>query len=415
MRNPLFRKEAVENKTKNFVSTTTMVSPLSFLVFSLFVFLLAVCVVALLFLGRYSPKDTVRGYVTTTVGGVEVYGHSDGTILELLVSEGDSVSKDQDLLSLSTSRAIGHSSATRKQVIVALRSEQSDLLLQTQREKDAFKVQEQFIEEEISSLRTRLKLLGKQRKDLAKGLQLSEQALRRLTTLDASEFVSQKDKDQARAAIVEFRLRLGDLDLTTDAVQSNIRRKQLRLIEIPVVRDGHDAEMRVKYHQLSIKIAESMGRDMQRVLAPSTGIISGLLVREGQTISANSPLLNIVPANVKFFVEILVPTRSIASVRSGASVKIRYDAYPYQKFGTHEGIIESVSRTTVLPSDRRFRITVAEPVYLARVQILDQGVRAYGELQPLQSGMTLTADILRDERRLIQWLFDPLIGATQKL
>ena len=102
-----------------------------------------------------------------------------------------------------------------------------------------------------------------------------------------------------------------------------------------------------------------------------------------------------------------MPTRSIAFVRSGAPVKIRYDAFPYQKFGTFNGVVDHVSRTTVLPSDKRFRITVTEPMYLARVRISDQ--------QSLQSGMTVTADILRDERRLIQWIFDPLISATKKL
>ena len=210
-------------------------------------------------------------------------------------------------------------------------------------------------------------------------------------------------------------MRFQDLDLTADSIRSDIRRSQLRLVEIPLLRDTRDAEMRVKYHQLSIEIAESMGRDMQRVVAQSAGVVSGLLVREGQTISAHSPLLNIVPEFGEFFVEILVPTRTIAFVRSGAPVKIRYDAYPHQKFGTYDGVIDSVSRTTVFPADKRFRITPTEPVYMARVRVPDQDVSAYGESQPLQSGMTLTADVMRDERRLIEWIFDPLISATQKL
>jgi membrane fusion protein len=411
----LFRKEAVENRSNSFVSNSTMVPPLSFSAFSLFIFVVSVCIVAFVFFGKYSPKDTVRGYVTTTIGGVEVYAQSDGVILELLVAEGDTVSKNQEILSLSTSRAIGHSAATRKEIITVLRSEQADLQLQAQREKDVFDVQEQGVKEEIASLQTRLALLSDQRVVLGGGLKLSERALERVTKLEASEFVSQADQDRAMAAILEFNLRLRDLDLTADSIQSDIRRNQLRLVEIPVLRDTRDAEMRVMYHQLSIRIAESMGRDMQRVVARSAGVISGLLVREGQTISAHSPLLNIIPEYGEFFVEILVPTRTIAFVRSGAPVRIRYDAYPHQKYGTYDGVIDSVSRTTVFPADKRFRITPTEPVYMARVRVLDQDVSAYGASQPLQSGMTLTADVMRDERRLIEWIFDPLISATQRL
>lgn len=415
MTDSLFRKAAVEYRTNHFVSNTRMVSPLSFSTFSLFVSIVSASVIAFLFFGKYSPKDTVRGYVTTTMGGVEVYAQSDGTILELLVSEGDLVSVDQKLLSLSTSRAVGQSAATRREVISVLRSEQADLLIQAQRESDTFDVQEQGVKEDISSLQARLKLLDEQRKDLVNGLRLSERALERLTTLQASELVSQRDQDQANVAVVESKLRLRDLGLSTDSLLSDIRRSQLKLVELPVLRDTRAAEMRVRYHQLSIKISESMGRDMQRVLAPSTGVVSGLLVREGQTISASSPLLNIVPEYADFYIEILVPTRTIAFVRTGAPVKIRYDAYPHHKFGTYQGVVDSVSRTTVLPADKRFRITITEPVYMARVRILEKNVSAYGKSRPLQSGMTLTADVLRDERRLIEWIFDPLISAAQKL
>lgn len=415
MTESLFRQEAVDNKSKSFISSSTMVSPLSFSTFSLFVVAVAVAVVAFVSLGKYSPKDTVRGYVTTTTGGVEVYAQSDGTILNLHVNEGETVTKGQELITLGTSRAVGHSAETRKEVIAALRLEQTDLLVQIEREGETFRVQQQGVADEISSLRERLDLLAEQREELVNALELSERALDRLTALEASEFVSQRDREVASAAIVEVKLRLKGLGLSADSIKSDIRRNQQRLAEIPVLREARAAEMRVEHHQLSIKIIENMGRNTQSVRAPSGGIVSGLLVRDGQTISSNSPLLNLIPEYGDFYVEVLVPTRTIAFVHSGAPVRIRYDAYPFQKFGTHGGFVESVSQTTVLPTDKRFRIDIAEPVYIARVRIADQAVLAYGEQLPLQSGMTLTADVLRDERRLIEWIFDPLISATRRL
>lgn len=415
MNDSLFRKEAVDYKTNSFVSSTTMVSSLSRSAFSLFVFLVAASVVGFVFLGKYSPKDTVRGYVTTKTGGVEVYAQSDGTIRNLRVAEGDVVSRNQELLTLGTARAMGHSTATREEVLAALRSQQADVLFQAEREGEAFALKEQGFKNEIASLRTRIALLSEQRAEMQNGLELAERKLERLTTLEASEFAASMDQDEASAAIVEFKLRLKDLELIVDSIQSEVRRNQQSLAEIPTLRDTRQAEMRVDLHELSIKITENKGRNTQRVLAPSDGVVSGLLVRDGQTISSSSPLLNIVPEQGGFFVEVLVPTRSIAFIRSGAQVTIRYDAYPHQKFGTHAGVVESVSRTTVLPTDKRFRVAINEPVYIARVRIPVQSVAAYGELRPLQSGMTLTADLLRDQRRLVEWIFDPLISATQRM
>jgi membrane fusion protein len=37
---------------------------------------------------------------------------------------------------------------------------------------------------------------------------------------------------------------------------------------------------------------------------------------------------------------------------------------------------------------------------------------AYGETAPPKSGMTLDAAVILDRRRVIEWLFEPLIGAA---
>ena len=415
MNDALFRKEAVDHSLYRFASTPLTVSPLSFTALSLFVFLVSVALVLFVVVGRYSPKDTVRGYVVTTTGGVEVYAPSDGMILALLVNEGDVVAKGQQLLTLATSRAAGDTGETIDDVIEGLRQEKEGLRLQAARESDVFEVQEQGVKDEIKSLRNRLLLLAGQRAELQRGLKLSRRALERLTALEASEFVSSKDLDAAQSTVVEYSLRLRELDLLTDGTRSEIRGSENRLLQLPVQREARAAEFLVKENELGIRITENKARDTQRVLAPVDGVVSGLLVRNGQTISPNRPLLSIVPENGNYYAEVVVPTRTIAFVRPDMDVQIRYDAYPYQKFGTHKGVVDSVSRTTVLPTDKRFRISITEPVYLARVRILHQGVEAYGELQPLQSGMTLTADIFRDQRRLVEWIFDPLVGATRRL
>ena len=411
----LFRQEAIENKTSRFTTSTTMVSPPGISAYALFLAFSLVAVGLFGLLGRYAPKDTVRGYVTTAAGDVEVYSQSDGTILALRVAEGQSVVEGQELMTLSTARAAGQSAAARKEVVSALRSELADLQVQSRSEQKAFDLEEETTRQEIAALRDRLATLARQRAVLDEGLKLSERALARLTALDATQFVARVDQDRARAARVEFGFRMYDLELSVESVRSEIRRNEKLLAEIPARREARAAEMRVKAHQLSVRITESTRFDMQRISAPSTGMVSGLLVREGQTISMSDPLLNIVPEHADFVLELLIPSRAIGFVRPGARVEVRYDAYPYQKYGTFEGVIDSISHTTVLPNDKRFRVRITEPVYLASARIERQFVLVDGEPQSLQSGMTLTADILRDERRILEWIFDPLIGAARRL
>jgi len=49
-----------------------------------------------------------------------------------------------------------------------------------------------------------------------------------------------------------------------------------------------------------------------------------------------------------------------------------------------------------------------EPVYRVTVQLASQSALAYGELVPLQPGMTLEADVLIETLRIYEWVLDPL-------
>ena len=44
-----------------------------------------------------------------------------------------------------------------------------------------------------------------------------------------------------------------------------------------------------------------------------------------------------------------------------------------------------------------------------------QAVQAYGQPQPLAAGMQLEADVLLDRRRLIEWIFEPLLSVTGRV
>jgi membrane fusion protein len=53
-----------------------------------------------------------------------------------------------------------------------------------------------------------------------------------------------------------------------------------------------------------------------------------------------------------------------------------------------------------------FRITVAMD---------EPELRAFGATQPLVAGMRMQADVLLERRRLIEWLFAPVLGLTHRL
>ena len=101
---------------------------------------------------------------------------------------------------------------------------------------------------------------------------------------------------------------------------------------------------------------------------------------------------------------------------------LRYQAYPYQKFGQHHGQVISVSRTTLSAAELANVVGTVpglggngEQIYRIRVGIEQQSVLAYGESRPLQAGMLVEADVLQETRRLYEWVLEPLYSLTGKL
>jgi membrane fusion protein len=126
-----------------------------------------------------------------------------------------------------------------------------------------------------------------------------------------------------------------------------------------------------------------------------------------------------VPSGATLVARLYVPSRAAGFTRPGATVLVRYDAFPYQKFGQHEGKVLSVSTAAVAaseivglapspenPGDPLFAVTVALPA---------QSVGDGAQTRPLQAGMRLEADLLQETRRLYEWILEPLYTARARV
>ncbi len=86
-------------------------------------------------------------------------------------------------------------------------------------------------------------------------------------------------------------------------------------------------------------------------MAPQAGAITALQAAAGGSVGSAEPLMTLVPEGAELEARLYGPSRSIGFVRPGQRVLLRYEAYPYQKFGYYEGVVKSVSRATVGPGE----------------------------------------------------------------
>jgi membrane fusion protein len=97
-------------------------------------------------------------------------------------------------------------------------------------------------------------------------------------------------------------------------------------------------------------------------------------------------------------------------------VHLRYQAFPYQKFGHQPGRVIQVSRAPLPASEGAVAgVPASEAMYRITVALPAQSIDAYGTAQPLAPGMQLEADVMLDRRRLIEWIFEPVLGLSGRV
>src|SRR5206468_6559979 len=87
------------------------------------------------------------------------------------------------------------------------------------------------------------------------------------------------------------------------------------------------------------------------VTAPSDGTATAVLADVGQMTSATQPLVSLLPTDASLRAELFVPSRSIGFITTGQAVAMRYQAVPYQRFGSYTGRVAEISRTLILPGE----------------------------------------------------------------
>ena len=94
---------------------------------------------------------------------------------------------------------------------------------------------------------------------------------------------------------------------------------------------------------------------------------------------------------------------------------MRFDAFPYQRFGFIESTIVRIDKALITPNEVQLPVTLNEPVYRLRATLQKQTMNAFGKQLELKSGMLFEADIMLEKRSLIDWLLEPIYSLKGRI
>ena len=415
----LFRQEVMDAKRGDWLGSIIVAAPLSRWLLTLLALALATAILLFLCFGHYTSRETVSGTVVPSSGLLNIAAPSAGTITQLHVHDGQRVKAGQVLVELASdqySATLGNT-----QALVA-----KQLGIQHDRLESDLTTQQQLTTAQADALRAKAALLRSQLTQIGGQLALQQQQvdsnqhlLDRIKPLLAKGYVSAVQIQQQTSAVLNAQTQYKTLTLQRlDARQQWDAAKQ-QLAQLPL----NDATKHNDTERQLASLAQSVAQNAQQqavvLRAPQAGMVSTVLLKPGQMVSAGQPLLSILPAGSTLQAQLLVPSRAIGFIEPGSRVVRRYQAFAYQKFGQQYGRVTDISRSALSPADLMALVgqqsQQQEPLYREQVALDSQDVLAYGKEQPVKPGMALNADILMDRRSLIEWVFEPLYGMVQHL
>jgi membrane fusion protein len=408
---PLFRPAAVAAQRNDGLGAIVLARPVSFAFLTAFAATIAGALAALACFASYTAHVTLRGQLVPERGVIEIASTQSGTIAEKHVRDGERVAADDVLLVVASERLMRGGAVLEAAVGTELEGRRASLAAQIDNTR-------QLELAEHAALRARRGALAAEAENLAEALrvkrqrlELTQRAVERYADVHARGFLSDEQWALREAELLEQRSGLEVLERESAMLVRLTAEVDERLATLGPRYANTIAELERALAVSEVEIAENTARRAVVLTAPQPGTVTGFTAEPGQPVQLGTVLARIVPAEPTLIAELFAPSRAVGFVAAGDQVRLRYAAFPYQKFGHARGTVRAVSATTVAADTVRG----GEPLYRVAVALEAQSVTAYGVPRPLLAGMAVEADVLLERRQLYEWVLEPLYSLAGRV
>lgn len=414
----LFRAQAVEFVNSRQYGAVILVSNISHRVLTGFFCTAAIAIMFFFIFFTTARKAETAGVLLPSNGLIRVRPRQAGIVTEVRAKEGQTVRAGDVLFVLSNERNIGTHQSAESTISTLLQNRRDSFreeLLQASQQSNqrmlAAQKRAAALLEEGTRLDSQITL---QRSHVA----LVTQGFRRFKDLHDKNYISAAQLEDKEGELLDQRQRLAELERLKSVNERDRASAEADFRDLQYQAQRDEAALKRDALAIQQDLAESEARREIRVTAPTAGTVTAVAVDVGKSVSVDSTLTSILPAGSELEAEVYAPSRAIGFVKPGMKVLLRYQAYPYQKFGQYEAVVHEVAGTPMsaqdlaLPGAAMSASQTAEPLYRIRLKLKRQSVRVYGKEVALKPGMRLDASIILEHRRLYEWVLEPLFSIS---
>lgn len=400
------------------------------------------------FIGRANVVVKAAGTLMPESEVRRVFAPIDGELVEVYVTEGLPVAKGDVIARINARDAV-------KIATEALDAEVK--LANAEREYKNFPERKKVLQGKIESLKAKIeaeerrynkrleegisKLAEEQKAKLeeARGQLEKARNLRDMARVEADKYerlfqmaggggISRQQVDEKRAAMLSaeadyqvaeakmndlsVQLSKGSAQQRKELEESEQTLRELRLEYQTALQDmereAHEIEVKLKSARLAAESARRISfenideSNFLKIIAPVSGVITEVAVTQtGDKVQSAKPLASIAPEGARAVVELEIDEKDRAFLREGQTVKLKFNAFPYERYGLISGDLEYVAPAAHAAQDKKL-------IYKGRASLERDYFMVEGQKHPLRYGMTATAEIVVRKRRIIDRALDPL-------
>ena len=357
--------------------------------------------------GKLMPASNIKTIQTLT----------DSEIEEIYVQEGQYVKEGQDLIKFNQTEVLANISRVENEMealeisiarLKALLTDNPEANFSYNQDIDEYliRMHSGLLKSQMTEKAAKIEVLEGQIIKAEKEKETIQADLQRIEKL----LPSVEERIEKKRILVEKKLlaRLTFLEqeeeLTNLQEQRNVQAKKMAETEANIEslkKEQRQYLAEFDYQQELIKYQEALKRTT--VKAPLSGYVQQLVYHtKGGVVETAKPIMNIVPEDYKLEAEVQILNKDIGFVRAKQDVEIKIDSFPFTKYGTIKGKVRNISGDAI--QDEKLGL-----VFNARLTLMDNKIKADGQIIQLKPGMSVTAEIKTGKRRVIEYLLSPVM------
>lgn len=403
----------LEAKRNSWLGGVSLAQPLRLWTLAGFAMLAASAVICFLIMGDYTRRSRVAGELVPDLGLSTVVSPTNGVVGRLFPEEGDQVQADDALSLIDVPRVTAAGSDALTVIREGLETRRDSLTELGRSQAAQIDAQIQGIGRQRATAQHELAQIENEISTRREQVRIGKETTERYQLVADRKYVSQVQVNQQQQALLELVNAQQGLERQATSIRRSLAQLDQTLRELPAQRRGLLATTHRDLAMLDQERVQQEANGELLVRAPLAGLVANRLIEPGQAVQVGQPLMSLLPRGSRLQAQLLVPSAAVGFIEPGDSVLLRYQAYPYQKFGHHRGKVIRVSRSAIASAGGDTQR--AEPYYRVLVALEEQSITAYGKQEPLRPGMRLDADILGERRKLYEWVLEPLYSLRGKI